>query len=333
MRPSGVVLAHPSVDDSLRGSQVRERHGVIEELAAQAAVEPLDLARGGGMAGLGQPVNDPVVPADPVEQHLPALPETISKLLAIVSEHLPGHPELAQRGGERQANRPARRPHHDLADHAEPGMIIHPGHQLRLGSVGQEDPAHQIHLPQRHRSVPLPPHIAVFGPLAGLRLDQAVADQDPVDTHPRRHRAHPGPAQLVSQPQRTPPRMLPPQLTHRRLDLHADLVRARLRAPRAVHQPAQATLLIAADPRMHALTRYAIPVSDFRHRNPGCSIQDRPVPLLDHRQLDQCQSRLPTHDARKRTCDRKADSRHTCKPSGGTAVTSIYRDRTLGLRQ
>ena len=53
---------------------------------------PLDLARGGGMAGLGQPVDDPVVPADPVEQHLPALPETISKLLSIVSEHLTGHP-------------------------------------------------------------------------------------------------------------------------------------------------------------------------------------------------------------------------------------------------
>jgi hypothetical protein len=26
---------------------------------------------------------------------------------------------------------------------------------------------------------------------------------------------------------------------------------------------------------------------------------------------------LPTHDARKGTCDRQADSQHTCKPSAG----------------
>ena len=147
MRPRGVVLAHPPVDRSLGGSQVGERDGVVEELAAQGAMEPLDLPRRRGVAGLGQPVDDAVVPADPVEQHLAALPETISKLLAIVSEHLTGHPELAQRGGERQAHRPAGRPHHDLADHAEPGMIIHPGHQLRLGPVSQEDPADEIHLP------------------------------------------------------------------------------------------------------------------------------------------------------------------------------------------
>ena len=88
--------------------------------------------------------------------------------------------------------------------------------------------------------------------------------------------------------------MLPPQLTHRRLDLRADLMRARLRPPRAVHQTAQATLLIAADPGMHALPRHPIPLSDLGHRNPRRGIQDSPVPLLDHRQLDQCQSRLPT---------------------------------------
>ena len=87
--------------------------------------------------------------------------------------------------------------------------------------------------------------------------------------------------------------MLPPQLAHRRLDLHADLVRARLRPPRAVHQPAQAALLIAADPRMHTLPRHPEPLSDLSHRNPRRGLQDRPVTLLDHRQLDQCQSRPP----------------------------------------
>jgi hypothetical protein len=66
--------------------------------------------------GLGQPVSDPVIRADPVEQHLPALAETISELLAVIGEHLTGNAELPQRRRERQAHRPASRPDHDLAD-------------------------------------------------------------------------------------------------------------------------------------------------------------------------------------------------------------------------
>jgi hypothetical protein len=46
-------------------------------------MEPLDLAGGGRVPGLGQPVNDPVVAADPVEQYLPALAEPPGELLAI----------------------------------------------------------------------------------------------------------------------------------------------------------------------------------------------------------------------------------------------------------
>jgi len=65
------------------------------------------------MPGLGQPVSDAVVAADPVEQHLPALAEPVGELLAVVGEHLTRHAEPAQRGGERQAHRPAGRPHHD----------------------------------------------------------------------------------------------------------------------------------------------------------------------------------------------------------------------------
>jgi hypothetical protein len=47
MRPGGVVLLPPGIDRRLGGGQVRERDRVIEQLAAQAAVEPLDLAGGG----------------------------------------------------------------------------------------------------------------------------------------------------------------------------------------------------------------------------------------------------------------------------------------------
>ena len=159
-----VVLysAHPRVDRGLRGGQVRERDRVVEQLPAQAAVEPLDLPGRGRRPRLGQPVDDPVVPADPVEQHLPALAEPVGELLAVVGEHLPGHPERAQRGGERQAHRPAGGPGHHRGDHAEPGMVIDPGHDLGLGPVGQEHPADDVQLPQLHRLVAFPPPVAVL---------------------------------------------------------------------------------------------------------------------------------------------------------------------------
>jgi hypothetical protein len=48
MRPGRVVLADPRIDCGLRGSQVRERDRIIEQLAAQRAVEPLDLPGGRG---------------------------------------------------------------------------------------------------------------------------------------------------------------------------------------------------------------------------------------------------------------------------------------------
>jgi hypothetical protein len=171
MWPVGVVFGGPRIDRGLRGGQVCKRDRVIEQLAAQRAVEPLDLPGGGRRAGLGQPVGDAVVAADPVKQHLPALAETISKLLAVISEHLGRDAEPAQRGSKGQADCPAGRPGHDLADHAVPGMVIHPGHDLRLGAISQERPAHDVQLPQRHRFVAFPPLVAVPGPLARLRAD------------------------------------------------------------------------------------------------------------------------------------------------------------------
>jgi len=51
MRPGRVVLADPRIDRGLRGGKVRERDRVIEKLAAQRAVEPLDLPRRGRLTG------------------------------------------------------------------------------------------------------------------------------------------------------------------------------------------------------------------------------------------------------------------------------------------
>jgi hypothetical protein len=60
-------------------------------------------------------------------------------------------------------------------------MIIDPGHDLDLGTAGQEDPAHHVHLPQVHRPRPLPPPVILPAPAPLARLDQAMAHQRPVD--------------------------------------------------------------------------------------------------------------------------------------------------------
>ena len=52
MRPGGVVLLLPHVE----GGQAGERDGVIEQLPAQAAVEPLDFSGGGRRPRRGEPV-------------------------------------------------------------------------------------------------------------------------------------------------------------------------------------------------------------------------------------------------------------------------------------
>jgi hypothetical protein len=64
-----------------------------------------------------------------------------------------------------------------------------------------------------------------------------------------------------------------------RIDVQAeDLgVRARSRAPRPVHQPAPAALLITADPPVHALPRHPEPGRGLIHRNTRRGLQDSAV--------------------------------------------------------
>lgn len=77
------------------------------------------------------------------------------------------HPELPQRRRKREADRPPGGPGDDRGDDAVAGVVVGPGHDPRLGSVGQEHPAHDVHLPKRHRLVPLP---FDMGPLAAAPM-------------------------------------------------------------------------------------------------------------------------------------------------------------------
>ncbi len=67
----------------------------------------LHLPGGGWILGLGEQVGDAVVAADPVEQHLPSLAETIRELLTVMRQNFGWNPIPPQRSGERQAHLPA----------------------------------------------------------------------------------------------------------------------------------------------------------------------------------------------------------------------------------
>jgi len=69
VRTLRVVVANPLVQCLLCGLEVAE-HLPGVELDSQGFVEALDLAGGGRRARLGEEVVDPVLPTNPVEEHL-----------------------------------------------------------------------------------------------------------------------------------------------------------------------------------------------------------------------------------------------------------------------
>jgi hypothetical protein len=162
-----------------------------------------------------------------------------------------------------------------------------------------------------------------------LDIDQTTAHKRPIHAHPRRHRHHPRPIELEHQPDRPPPRMLTPKLTHQRLDLRSQLMRTRPRPLRPVRQPAQPVAAIAPQPRMHALPQHPTPLSDLGHRHPRLDLQHGSIPLLDNRHIHQRQSRPPATRRPQPPRGRQADH-GTCKASPGTRLSSRSRDSTHG---
>jgi hypothetical protein len=137
------------VHGGLHRFQVRPHLDVVEQFPLQCLVEPLDLARRGGRAGLGVAGDDAVLPADAFEQHLPGagFGESAGELFAVISQDFLRDTEGAQRLGEGRADRPAGGPAHHGGDDAEPGMVVHAGDHLGLAAVGQLDAANDVQLP------------------------------------------------------------------------------------------------------------------------------------------------------------------------------------------
>jgi hypothetical protein len=73
-----------------------------EQFFLQGLVEALDLSRRRGRAGLGEPLGDAVLPADPLKQHLgrAGLAEPPGELLAIVRQNFSRYSVGPHRGYE-----------------------------------------------------------------------------------------------------------------------------------------------------------------------------------------------------------------------------------------
>ena len=176
-------------------------------------------------------------------------------------------------------------------------MVVHPGDHLGLDSVGEQD---------RRRRCPSATAPSARPAATACSPDGRRRRLRPASTRPCRTKIRytvirdgTGPGQPLrpssnSIRTRTPPRMIPAQLTHRRLHLRRRLMRTRLRPMRPVLQRVQTVLAIAGQPRMHALPRHPELDRDLTDPVPGPHRQHRPKPLLHHRQLPQCQSRPPT---------------------------------------
>ena len=200
---------------------------VDQELLAKGLVEPLDLAGRGRRPRRGVAMCDPVLPQDPVEQHLDRLgTEPSGEDLAVVGEDLIGDPMRSP--GHRRA--PGTPPW------TSPGQRVPPPRRTGCGHPHRSRPSarsrrqgarpHHVHLPQLHRAVALPAGELVAALAATAELDQVVALEAPVDRRARRDRLHPGARELVLDPSGTPPGVFTTELADLRLELGRDLVRA-----------------------------------------------------------------------------------------------------------
>jgi len=99
----------------------------------------------------------------------------------------------------------------------------------------------------------------------------------------------------VDEAVRTPPGVLPTDLTHPRFHLRSGLVRARPRAVRAVDQPGQPVRGIPGAPGVHRLARDPELGGDVGLRLTALHSQHGAVALLDNGHVHQGQSRPPTH--------------------------------------
>ena len=236
MRPLGVVVGTQASSAACSSAIVAYCDRGPEELGAHRLVPPLDLAGRGRRPRRGQQMPDPVLGADPVEQHRPGPgPNRPVNTLPLSVRICSGTP-WAQRRQQRVTHRPAvARPPPAETTNREWSSI--PDTTFSLGPIGEAHAAHDVHLPQLHRPGPLPPPVVrpPSPPLTRGSTSPCRPEPDRSTTGPATAPPPPVPAGTGSSA--TPPRMLPPHLHDPRLDHRRHLMRTRQRPRRPIRQP------------------------------------------------------------------------------------------------
>ncbi len=236
----------------------------------------------------------------------------------------------AHRLGEVGTHGTARRSgHHPGADH-EPGVVVDPGEDLGPGAVGEQHPAHDVHLPQLHRPAAFPPFEPAVPTASGSRIDQTRTLERPIDPRTRRCRIHPGADRLVHEPARTPVGVAPPGLEHPDLGRRIHLMRAPRRSVGPVREPAEPLGLIPAEPPVHRLARHAEAIRHLDHRNTVTDHREHClIPLFHDAQLHQharecvADQAEPASPIRRSRVTRQPEPRSHA--SGGTTQHSVGR--------
>jgi hypothetical protein len=215
-------------------------------------------------------MGDAVLAADPIKHRLPAAAESGGELFAVIAQKFFGDAVTAHRGDQGQTHRSTGRAGHHRGDHAVAGVVIDAGDDLGFGAVDGDDPVDDVHLPQFHRSLPLPADVVAAAAFTPDRGDQPMPDQDLIDRRQRRDRTRtPVAAEFVLQPTLAPLRMIAPQLANRRLDLGRSVGRMGMRPMRPIRQSVQTFVPVPGQPTVHRLPRHANLLGDFHHGHPG----------------------------------------------------------------
>ena len=265
-------------------------------------MEALDLPRRGRRARRREPVRDPVTPADLVEQHLPAFPEAVGELLAVIrytSSGAPNRPSASENATDRAAGRALDHP----GDHAEARVVIHAGHDPRLTQlpvlVSTSRGPYTMSSCQAPSRQPLPAHIvrrlrrrAAPPPAVAHRIrctSRATATL-------RRRRPRISSAGSAAHPSAVIARS-----SHTRASSPPTPVRARPRPSRPSANPANPAARYLATHAVHRLARHARLRGHLAHPRAVHHRHHRPIPLLDNRQRHQRQSRPPAQKRKSRS--------------------------------
>jgi hypothetical protein len=209
-------------------------------------------------------------------------------------------------------------------------MVIQAGEDLAAPTVGECQPADDVHLPQLHRAAAFPAPEAAVTATPGTRVDQVGTLQGPIDARARRRGLHTGPRCLVHETPRSPVGVSTTALEHPHLDRGIHLVGTPRRPVRSVRKAREAVGLIPPEPAVDRLARDAEAPCNLHDRDPVADHREhRLIPLLHDTQLHQHARECVADQAEPASPIRRSRVTHQPKPerdeSGGTKHSLVGR--------